>query len=434
MSQMINVTDVFSFEATNDISRIADISSSPWFHRIWTVQEFLLARNAVFLIGHTECPATPLYSYVLLGEALSGSLTNSRERQMFRMRCALLEQIFTPEETNGWLITITTTIGEIRAKKVENQLAAVVRLAAMSEAADERDKVYGVLSLVESVSDGMIVPQVQYTKTVTEVFEKFTHCMIRSTGSLWPLEIITGTERAQDLPSWVLDMRDDKVIRLSGTWPHCTEKKVTDTELNLQIPMTPSVLNLMGRQVGTVAEVHARMPIHEIDENNSNLDRGRSDCLSEWMAITSTKNMSLDMVSPIYSCSDGYDYNLALADLTPYLNYIRKTTGPETESKKTGELMVLTFRRDYLYDGAVLLFTKCGLMGTCKGDVQVGDEVYMLLGAKYPMVVRRIVTQKRRKMFRFIAVADVVTPRAKQGENEWFEEWVEEELERIVLV
>ncbi|KAH7177111.1 heterokaryon incompatibility protein-domain-containing protein, partial [Dactylonectria macrodidyma] len=182
------------------------ICSNVWFTRIWTIQELLLASSAVFQIGYTECPTAMLYSYVIVAETFAHS--ESSELQRFQMRNRALETLH-PQASKG-----TIGLADIRRRKRSAEtdstelLAMFWQLAGLSDATDSRDKVYGMCGLLQSIlPKEATLPEVDYNKPVAQIFEDATCCLIWSTKSLLPLEIIVRPNgQPNDLPSWVPDL------------------------------------------------------------------------------------------------------------------------------------------------------------------------------------------------------------------------------------
>ncbi|KAH7161701.1 heterokaryon incompatibility protein-domain-containing protein, partial [Dactylonectria macrodidyma] len=173
----------------SESERIAALCTNEWFSRMWTIQEFLLSKSAVFLMGKTKCPALALYTYYRFGK----DLVKRTDLEHYRMRNSLLA--LSPISVEG--------------DAFKNFMFMLIQLAGLNKATDARDKVYGMIAFLEHKSAGLQLPDVDYNKTLAEVYESFTRSLIAATKSLWPLEILNDLSQQEPngLPSWVLDLR-----------------------------------------------------------------------------------------------------------------------------------------------------------------------------------------------------------------------------------
>lgn len=429
--------------ALEEIERVRRICGNDWFQRIWTMQELFLADSAVFLLGRRECPSSALYTYFLIAEALMGA--DSRERRLFRMRSSAFEEV-TPDATAkaGWLMSDTSTRNASPESKAVDFLCALLHMAALNDATDVRDKVYGMVALLDETIQGVVVPEVDYSRPAPEVFEDFARCMVRTTMTLWPLEVIV-TNKSTDLPSWVPDLRDPAAVAATAWWSGVFREPPHDVEVKISESVVPGQLPVRGRFLADVIQVYTRMPTFDV---GADADSARSDCLSEWMAIADELDQSLETdVSPPVEY-----YKTALEKLTQFLEYIRErhtpppqedppTTPPSKAKQRDRTTPQRTkakrdqMRFDDQYDGACLFYTVCGLVGLCKGDVQVGDRVTQLAGGRYPFVLRRVHgTGAASKCCRLVGVADVHGLASESRKGGWQTDLIDDRLSDMTLV
>jgi hypothetical protein len=404
------------------------------------MQELFLAKSATFLIGRSECPSSALYTYFILGDALMRS--DSRERRLFRMRSIALEMLAEPGAKAGWWYSKVTKLDVSPNEEADDLLSLLLHIAAFNDATDVRDKVYGMVALLDDVFDEVAVPKVDYSKPLARVFEEFAYCMVRTTNTLWPLELVLRS-KADDLPSWVPDLRDPTAVSMTAWWSGVQRPVPHDTEMELPESGDPGRLPVKARYLARVVEVYARIPTFDI---GADADSQRTDYLSKWTAITA----DLDGQAGASSSSPVGYYATALQKLTPFLNYIRDRHTPlkkedprpkrpkrsfferrdPLEKRPLRPQDVVRSRFDDQYDGAALFFTECGLLGLCKGDVRPNDKVCQLAGGRYPFILRQV----GRSDFRLVSITDVYGLDSPDRERFWRNEIVGEELTEIALV
>ncbi|KAH7031459.1 heterokaryon incompatibility protein-domain-containing protein [Microdochium trichocladiopsis] len=494
----------------SEIERIGRICQSNWFQRIWTVQEYLLAEHAIFMVGRAECPISQLYTYFIIGEALQDS--DSHERRLFRMRSLMMEEMYEVRDHDdnsdvepsahdhpgeSRLIRETRNRGSKDKKKKErygkhwfshtmrfndmppggglhNMLSRALQMASMSDATDARDKVYGMLAFIDMLCDDMYVPDVDYAKSLVEVYEEFAVCMIRSGGTLWPLEHISGSAMSQDAcawPSWVPDLREARLIASPRTW--CSGLSRTpaldedESWAQAHEQNCRGILRVSGRRMTRVLETFCRMPeipISKSGDDDVEYDNARLECLSEWSAHVLKLDIETQRDQSVYR-EHSETYLGVLERLTPFLAYLRDRHEPGRSTPDTKDssikaqqqrqprvrdllrkMMVpsetvyrgnrgkLDQRRfDDLYDGSTLFLTECGLLGLCRGNVQAGDEMFQLAGGAYPFILRRD-KRSRPMQYRLIGVASVDRGERARREGFWYEDISEPALDAIVLV
>uniref|UniRef100_A0A0B7KR48 Heterokaryon incompatibility domain-containing protein n=1 Tax=Bionectria ochroleuca TaxID=29856 RepID=A0A0B7KR48_BIOOC len=139
------------------------ISNNAWFTRVWTIQGMLLTTNPVFRIGHSECRSSSMYTYFLV-KAGSEILGNSR----FQMRVRTLE-ILQPEAAKSKaLLSKVTQYGRTPETNSTELLSMILKIASLSEASSSRDKIYGILGLLQIFTEAPF-PPVDYTRDDTQI-------------------------------------------------------------------------------------------------------------------------------------------------------------------------------------------------------------------------------------------------------------------------
>ncbi|KAK1829574.1 heterokaryon incompatibility protein-domain-containing protein [Podospora conica] len=407
--------------SAEEIERVRRVCSHDWFRRIWTVQELMLAQSATFLLGRSECPSPALYTYMILADDIQQP--KFQQSNLLRMRSRAFEDA-TPDSRGGaWLRNETQRLHMSDEAEAEETLSLFLCISASCDTTDMRDKVYGMLAILGREFRRIILPPVDYSKAPSCLLKDFTLAMIRSTGTLWPLELIAHN-RAEDLPSWVPDLRDPTSVFMIWMWSGVRRRVPHSSEVNLPAsPGNPGRLAVRARFIDKVIEVYDRMPIFRgRSDYDGIVDAKRTECLSAWTAVAAAFDLQSD---------DGTSYFVtdALPSLTPYLRYLRERHDPSerhdqapatrhSDSSSLRAALGLLVGSDHCdqsrvgtrpryddqYDGAALFLTKNSLIGLCKGDIREGDRICQLAGARYPMILRRVGHSRE---FRFVGIADV---------------------------
>jgi len=416
----------------------------------------LLAPTTVFMLGRTECPASALYTYVLIAESLMDS--DTRERMQFRMRSIVLEEVAKnrPKSSTGWIAQTSVTsrwpVAEKYVAEINETLELLLHMGALNNATDPRDKVYGMLGMLKAfVPLEVHLPSVDYAKSLQDVYEEFAYHMMRTTGTLLPLEMILHAS-AEDLPSWVPDLRDASAVAWTPFRTGLKRYVRHNNEMHLPDEWQPGRLEVRARPLASVLEVFTRMPRFEVGTPPKYVDAQRTDCLSAWTAMAMDRDRQLNREED----DPEKDFCVqSLLRLTPFLDYLRErheppepeepeepdaTLGgtPAQRRKQKGKADKPKSSKDSffvvnMYDGAALFLTECGLWGLCKGHVEPGDQVSQLMGGRVPFVLRSVGPAPASE-FQLVGTTDVADLEGPGRQNAWQTHLVEDEYLGITLV
>jgi hypothetical protein len=165
----------------------------PYWYRLWVVQELAVNHNhTLFLCG-----------------------TRSLTREMVKMavRCCqkLLREnspaIITSNQDAWKISTRVYRLVDVEPRLGEDAIPmGVLHLSREALASDDRDKVYGILGLLDPSIASQINPDYSSANTVQTVFTAFTVAVIQATGNLD--QIVYGPENLTTTwPSWIQDLR-----------------------------------------------------------------------------------------------------------------------------------------------------------------------------------------------------------------------------------
>lgn len=166
-----------------------------WWTRIWSVQEVVVAQEVTILCGASQMSWVELeYSVTKIYTALDdiwehvqsiGGLTIVRDRFDAIARLAAL-----------------------RRRRESLTLLKVINAVGGNDCIDARDKVYGLLGVVDNATK--FFPTPDYTMTAERVFRKLYVAMVLQTGELDFLSLVQNTldqSSASTLPTWCPDTR-----------------------------------------------------------------------------------------------------------------------------------------------------------------------------------------------------------------------------------
>jgi hypothetical protein len=385
---------------------------------MWTIQEFLLSKSAIFLMGNTACSPDALYTYYCFGGGLVGrhDLTN------FFMRSRLSAPWPRSGEVFGDFMDI------------------LIRLAARSHATDPRDKVYGMMAILRHQWPDLPLPEVDYSFSIAMVYAWFTRSLILTTESLWVLQFVTRPAEPgpDDIPSWALDLRDPD--RLAPNWRrHFRETNLPASDYHITGPGFDHKLTIRTKKIGRVVRISARMPSWDSkfrDRSAADFDKARTACLSEWTAfVTDLDGRARQRGSPYQhwkrqppqfrrlwtfetpeesSTECPEPYTQALEMYTREMDYLRLRHQPEDdvssidswgntpttedekgkakkEKKAAAEKSLggAFGDRTQTHDKCLLFLLSTGHLAEGPGDVWEGDGIYIAEGSATPLVLRR---------------------------------------------
>lgn len=184
-------------------SSVAAVFKSPWFERLWTIQESGFARKAWCILGSG---VIPLYEIGVVANVMTTPLYNNMSEALrdiaHGLELANAREKFRSLESSGLFFpAIKTFMGY--------------------SASDPRDMVYAVLSLIRQ--NCYPVPTVvDYTCSVQELFARVTVQSIILSQSLEPLQIaaLQSEDGTNDgFPSWAMRLDRGKKMTLDPLRP-----------------------------------------------------------------------------------------------------------------------------------------------------------------------------------------------------------------------
>jgi len=384
---------------------------TPWFTRLWTIQEFVLAKDVRFCAGNEDISENSLekaigYTYSILGRL---DLTSS----------------FAPETYNNVIIVVMVYhLFNLRLQWRENSYPGSQGMSLYNccrwvhslppNCTDERDQIYALLGLVQGPT--MIVPN--YSLTVTEAFLEFTWSEItngntdilrdadfRGRGDLYPSflyrpgydsDLLRDKTRASragmsrvDCAEMIrpasIQIRGVIVDRISGCWkPRIMSRSEEEAQIQLKTDIYQTLEDFLES-----AEVFLSSDVL-LTDSTGHFYRLRANASTS----TTTTNL-LEVFCSIQARAKRItDQNPTRNDLTPERiqeQFWRMLTLPKDPPLSS---MPKDFRHlpsDYAYDSIYpyILTTTKGYMGRAPKHTIIGDLVVIFDGGQVPFVLRQ---------------------------------------------
>jgi len=237
---------------TRELRRVQRFFTNGWFHRVWVVQEAILAQEIVFYVGDGEIPTEAVYRGILF--AFDSRLYEVVKKNQRMDLGAEPSQRLTHYHTTRMILELC-----LDKRRREDFSALDYLLITWSrDAGDIKDKVYGVLGLVRDNPSGRRealgrdrtaddplspdLPTPDYRKTIVDVFRECTVFLLGTPDGLAVLSLaglsrpslhysskilrsIEGRSLQQaqtsGLPSWVVDFNLlTQTVPLAFAFPH----------------------------------------------------------------------------------------------------------------------------------------------------------------------------------------------------------------------
>ncbi|KAL9620837.1 MAG: hypothetical protein Q9160_004618 [Pyrenula sp. 1 TL-2023] len=293
---------------------IGKLFSRAWFTRVWTIQEWGLARKNEFLCGEDVVPWEGMED--VLADLLRAARNWGRDgRESKRGESEILQGL---ERGDIWARLLTDR-GDVLVPGYGNYVKTRSFLALLEqhiglEATQQRDRIFGLMSLAQrngteftgrqhvdlnqAFSDKMSIgirsaardtavraralqppppsPVVDYDKPEAEVFTEWARWIIEAEKKLDILFTIQMTEKRNDLPSWVPSWKarsdSDMILRFSDAmlvfhaWTRIPviqgeKKSVTFASVDVSFSENSRELSVLGVRLGEIDSTCELRPV-----------------------------------------------------------------------------------------------------------------------------------------------------------------------------
>ncbi|KAF7185101.1 Heterokaryon incompatibility protein 6, OR allele [Pseudocercospora fuligena] len=249
----------------------------PWFHRMWTIQEAVLASHSVFYCGSQSVAAermlkaldgaSQLYEQEYEAsiaekfihgvpkaehlKAISECLKLERAliyHLFWRRRASKLAAISAEESTVE--IEQMRLLGKYKVQHSRIPVSDILAYASRRGSTDPHDKFFALYGILKRMD--VDVPEPDYGKSVEDVFIEATNVAIKDEEKLTVLLQVTGLPSEYDLPSWVPDWSDRSRPEIIGQDIARAYSASQDSRMSSMPSLTSRELEVLGRPVNRI--------------------------------------------------------------------------------------------------------------------------------------------------------------------------------------
>lgn len=371
----------------------------PWFTRVWVIQEVVLPARGTAYCG------TKMLSWSAIEQFSSWNTTNKWLQQL------------------PFIVSAPTVL--MTEHHAEPQMLKLLIQARHCEATDPRDKIYSMLSLLDT-SDKQFILKPRYEDPVAKVYTDCALALMADSGYDL-LSAVQGGSEIDGLPSWVPDWSVQPKRKILGTSsriarnrPRIFEKRADNPEspqiiLDESIPGTmkePAKLRIAGYACGKIAKVGSPylagqgiFPLREwrsllqgddvVDLNEyffyeviSTYGAGYDDAIRRFVkkeralegegSALSWESRVRQMASEKNSTQATEDSLLPFTDIPFHL--AARDLAPSYRLYVQAILEHCHSRRFFITD--------TGYMGIGPKEAEIGDEIYICVGATVPFAFK----------------------------------------------
>ncbi|KAH9904764.1 heterokaryon incompatibility protein-domain-containing protein [Xylariomycetidae sp. FL2044] len=178
---------------------LKELFRRPYWSRVWTIQEYSLAKEVSMVCGGMECDIFDIaYAGALWYQLRNTQPTDPDLQGVSSIRTVIFscEQCF----------KVIQPLLLARSDHIREDIDLLVAATAGQKTTDPRDKIYGVMSLGDPRRWRF---SIDYGKSMAEVYTDFVLSEIEHSGRLRTICLLQHTfhaDRDADLPSWVPDL------------------------------------------------------------------------------------------------------------------------------------------------------------------------------------------------------------------------------------
>ncbi|KAF0317067.1 hypothetical protein GQ607_015727 [Colletotrichum asianum] len=371
--------------SVGDWKCVIDLVRLPWFMRLWVRQEIILANpSAALASGRHRLLWSRAYSAIAYFD-------HKLKREETVVKAAQRPQ--------------TTAISNYMMKLIEcqdstNSALDIVALMQDCECADPRDRVYGTLGLQKDLNI-----RIDYSKTVEEVYLDWTLAYCRKFSRLRVLELCEMASK----PSWVPNLAKPVTLRLSRTQARSAANTISFFKV-----LTDKSCMMLAIRYGTIRRHTSAMP-HEpdIQAMQNTLKSWTRDILS-LRGTRSDFKLAMDNLATTISGGRAKEYyDHARFNTSQVKTALLPSSGESSSSSNTEQSTIfppLFYDLIKILPNAAVFATDDVQFGLGSSAASVDDEIWVVLGFRFPVVMRRVEDSK------YTVVGPCYIPQLSHGE------------------
>ena len=236
--------------------------SSPWFRRMWIIQEVILSSDVIVMLGGYK------FSWELVTKTMHAYTALSLGLPPFpRPQDAIVKQNFIPSAMSLWGLGIASRNSQYRS------LIKLLRSFRQCHSSDPRDKVYALLGLANDQGVHQMVP-VDYAKAVEAVYLECAIFLIKN-GNGMEMLLEAGISQKGDgngvelsLPSWVPNWTQETFP--SMYMPVDFSRAAGETKPDMQIQDNGIGLNVKGIRIDVIDAFSPPLDAENANPNDFN--------------------------------------------------------------------------------------------------------------------------------------------------------------------
>ncbi|XEV07127.1 hypothetical protein FSHL1_012414 [Fusarium sambucinum] len=401
----------FGLTASNPIlqSSIIGFFGTPWFTRVWTVQEFLLARKVVFRCGKRTIDAEVVKKCCRSWIDHSKTCCWSGDQPRHGNTLGFIDTTW-DNSSNLTLFTATLRMKTLMNMSSHDRLHSTDFLAAISlfrirQCSDPRDRIYGFAGLYLPGIDIKRDLQVDYQVSTALLFRNLATTLIEKSQTLDVLSHVLHEsgikKRVSGLPSWVPDWNatmDDRQHFLytdrADRIRHC--RASGDLKPGWVFNASGNVF-IRGLQIGRVKAIAPGYP-----SSSTNSTLGGKETIDSWRRLaglseTLPSGEGIQVSQEITfqnALSGGFTWvNDSVGYPEAYKSWLEWFTSTEPGSLPIACKEITQEFDDLMHQTSMhrsFILTDNGELGFGPETTEEGDAIVILPGGKVPYVLRQV--------------------------------------------
>lgn len=400
---LLNDTNPQVWEET--LSVLHHLASSPWWERVWVVEEVILCCSATIIYGEVVAPLDTVER--------GGSMIHVHIERCCR---EFYQSLSTDHQSHLLAISHhTAALERLRHEwnlYADNEAERLQRFLAMTRtrgAYNARDKIYALLGLTKDCSERLsIIPD--YSIPTSQVYIQTAFKIIRHKNSLDIFATVEKKRTDSDIPTWCPDWSYNESGEENDLWVHSRSWKFNAGPVNGDVASLSRgrVLTIRGVHVDTVSQTALPLsqdaPLSPLLDELSHMIRYNSEPQSHYVTGGTVKGaFCRTMLNDALETEPNKHVRLTEDNenlFTLWWDMIRNGNGllldpddfPSLDqgvvASVQAQLRIINQSFWFPNDNRAFFTTQRGYMGFGPPDMRQGDLVAVLLGSRMPFVLR----------------------------------------------